>query len=273
MSANHNDAAGFTLLELIVVVAALALILLCLMPALARTKPDTRAFQCLNNCRQLSRAWRMYADDNQEKFPAGYSGIGPAPFPIMPWIAGWLDWGTSLDNTNTAYLTDPKYSAMATYCGRDARPFKCPMDTFVSSPQRARGWRSRARSVSKNYGLGACYDFGGHFPLTGEYFAAKWTDLVKPKPSEVWMSVDENPDSINDGDLHSPLATQWQDYPANYHDGAAGVSFTDGHAVIHRWEASVLRFRINISVPTSIVVPVGDADMAWVRNHSPQQRP
>ena len=104
-------ATAFTLVELIVIVAVLALVALCLVPTLARTKPDTRAFQCLNNCRQLSRAWRMYADDNNEKLAVNPTGTTIPSYPV--WAAGWLDWGASPDNTNSILLSDPRYSALA----------------------------------------------------------------------------------------------------------------------------------------------------------------
>ena len=270
-SEDRNTAAAFTLVELIMVVAMLALAGLCLVPALARTTPDTRAFQCLNNHRQLSRAWRMYADDNNERLAPNYAAPSPPAFPSYPvWAFGWLDWGAPPVNTNTILLTDPRYSALALYCGKDARPFKCPADQFLSATQRSRGWRERVRSVSKSYGLG-----GGTsgYPFDQGYYllVRKWTELVKPSPSDTWLSMDEHPDSINDGDLLPPTATQWFDLPANYHDGGAGVAFADGRGEIHRWESSVLKVPITLGFFSAPVTPADDPDLLWVRNHTPKQ--
>ena len=54
---------AFTLIELLVVVAMVAL-LACVLPlALAHTRPDVRAAQCLNNKRQLALACVMYSHD------------------------------------------------------------------------------------------------------------------------------------------------------------------------------------------------------------------
>ena len=47
---------AFTLIELLAVLAVLALWTLLLVPALARTKLDSRTFQCLKNARELNRA-------------------------------------------------------------------------------------------------------------------------------------------------------------------------------------------------------------------------
>jgi len=73
--------AGFTLIELCVVLATVAVLAAVLLPALADTKPNTQAFQCLNNQRQIMLAWQMYAVDNSDLLPPNdfYSG-GPAPF-------------------------------------------------------------------------------------------------------------------------------------------------------------------------------------------------
>src|SRR6478736_5329015 len=57
--------AGFTLTELLVVIVMLGVLGVLILPALAATKPNAAAFQCLQNQRQMVRAWQMYADDNQ----------------------------------------------------------------------------------------------------------------------------------------------------------------------------------------------------------------
>src|SRR5882672_5916330 len=100
LQADNRRVQAFTVTELVVVVAVLALLALCLLPALARTNPDTRAFQCLNNHRQLARAWRMYADDNNDKIVETYHGATPPPAGRLAWVQGWLDWGIGSDNTN-----------------------------------------------------------------------------------------------------------------------------------------------------------------------------
>ena len=52
--------------------------------------------------------------------------------------------------------------------------------------------------------------------------------------------LDEHPDSMNAGGfanmmVESSAAARIIDFPASYHNGAAGVSFADGHAEIHKW--------------------------------------
>jgi prepilin-type processing-associated H-X9-DG protein len=57
-----------------------------------------------------------------------------------------------------------------------------------------------------------------------------------PSTTGIFVFVDEHPDSINDGYFLNRAATgEWTDLPASYHDGAANLSFADGHAEVHRW--------------------------------------
>ena len=68
----------------------------------------------------------------------------------------------------------------------------------------------------------------------------KESQMVRPSPSDVWVFVDENPDSINDGCFavimaSSAALTAWQDCPATYHNNASSFAFADGHSEIHKW--------------------------------------
>ena len=63
----------------------------------------------------------------------------------------------------------------------------------------------------------------------------KTSAMTKPGPSITWVIMDENPQTINDGSLAISMAQFIVDYPANYHNGGAGLSYADGHAEVHKW--------------------------------------
>jgi prepilin-type processing-associated H-X9-DG protein len=268
--ANDRNARAFTLTELVVIIAVLVVLALCLLPAVARTETDTRAFQCLNNHRPLARAWRLYADDNNDRFCGIIFDMGIRPNDVRsPWVQGWLSWDNRSDNTNTVFLTDSRFASIAAYLGRDSHVFKCPADQFVSPVQRNLGWRQRVRSVAGNGFL------GGNVLSTGlgdpAYVSpTKWAELINPKPSETWLFMDEHPDSMNDPVLISPGANSWIDMPANLHDGGAGVAYADGSAEIHGWEGTLLNYPVRY-VFTPLLTQPNDPDIAWLRYHTPRK--
>src|SRR5664279_6300258 len=90
---------GFTLVELLVVMATVAILAVLLLPAIAGTKPNSQAFQCLENQRQLTIGWQMYAEDNNGKLvPNGgaFGGTGfTPPTPTDPRLqpgGAWYQW-------------------------------------------------------------------------------------------------------------------------------------------------------------------------------------
>ena len=99
---------GFTLVELLVVIAILALLLSLILTALARARANASAVACCAHLRQIGVAFAVYANDNGGKLPdPGDTGVSwetsirfctsevlrcPADDEVYPAVGSSYDW-------------------------------------------------------------------------------------------------------------------------------------------------------------------------------------
>ena len=271
----HGDSLAFTRLDLIAIVSSGLAFAFCGFPALGNSRVAGAATTCLNNHRQIIMASQTYATDNRGVLVQNYHGAqaqggAAANSPAAaPWACGWEDWGTGPDNTNYLFLRNQKYAKLSPYILSERNVHKCPSDTYLSAGQLQRGWPQRVRSVSMNAGVG-----DGNAPQ-GPWYTSytqvkKISAFAYPGPSEVMVTIDEHPDSINDPLLFPPQPTGWVDVPATYHQLGAAMSFADGHAALHVWSGSLRESVVRV---TSLLAPraqKGDPDINWVNYHTPR---
>jgi prepilin-type N-terminal cleavage/methylation domain-containing protein/prepilin-type processing-associated H-X9-DG protein len=192
---------------------------------------------------------------------------------LMNWVFGSMavnrdkvNGGAGIYNSATANNQlvgmNPPLSSLVAY-NKNITLYKCPADVSL-----AQGL-VRPRSVSMNECVGTrWYSAGIPNPATkaypgaygGEEVGGGWSDAVSaseykdpnpkyrcygktssfmaPGPSDTWVIMDENPATINDPLMAISMRTDTPiivDWPANYHNGSAGISFADGHAETHKW--------------------------------------
>ena len=262
---NHDD--GFTLTDLLAAIVTVGILGLLLLPALAGTKPNSQALQCLENQRQLIRAWQMYSTDFNDLI-AMSGGEGDTASLVTDGNINNGNWCHGRMDLDSTAATDPQLVQRGSLFpfSKSVKIYKCPADTksqligTVKTPT--------TRSVSMNCWMNPITAWS---TATGRIFK-KQSDIYSPSPANCWVIIDEAPGSINDAwFICDPFGatTEWVDIPAAYHNGACGISFADGHAQFKKWtDKAVLTYGVP-NGPTGTMVPSQQApsyaDLKWLQ--------
>jgi prepilin-type processing-associated H-X9-DG protein/prepilin-type N-terminal cleavage/methylation domain-containing protein len=231
----RNPESAFTLVELLVVLIVVGIIASLLLPALAAAKNKTKNNICLNNLKQLQLAWSAYADENDDRFvPNKSHQVGAIQRNIAPsWVLGNAKQDRSATNIEAGLLF-----LYVTSVG----PYRCPVDKSLCSGPAPAPPRSRSYSLAAIYNSdmdGKGWNWQPGLRVGGP---KRLNDIRKPPPSDCFVFLDEDEGSIDDGLFictSAPFTSthQWMEMPSDRHNQGCNISFADGHAAHHRWEA------------------------------------
>jgi prepilin-type N-terminal cleavage/methylation domain-containing protein/prepilin-type processing-associated H-X9-DG protein len=270
LAGRRPSAAAFTLIELLVVIAIIAILASLLLPALATAKAKAYTVKCISNSKQLSLAWILYADENDDRLIGNLDGLPAqnAANSNITWCVGWLDNAAFRpDNTNLALLRN---SQLYPYV-RAEGIYKCPSDR---SRSRGAAGEERVRTYSMNGYLG-----GKAEPFSPGYLQfRKQTDIVRPGPAQTFVFVDEREESVNDAcflvdmagfDPQQTGGQVWMNYPGAYHGRGAVLAYADGHAARQGWkDARTTPARVRgQNLPLAEPSP-GNRDLDWLQQRT-----
>ncbi len=161
--------AGFTLIELIVVISVLALMTALLLPALHSEREAARRVKCANNLKQLGLGLCQYALLNNALPPSLILGQGPGI--TINWVGGWslnariladVEQGALWDAIN--FTTNQQDPVNLTVTAQSISIFLCPSEV---SPQSYTDTDSLVSTAVTTYGwcMGDWYVWGGFASL------------------------------------------------------------------------------------------------------------
>jgi prepilin-type N-terminal cleavage/methylation domain-containing protein len=215
---------GFTLLELLAVIATIAILASLLLPVLGKAKIKAQRTQCMSNLRQLGFAWHQYYADNNDTLAESY------PASSNVWVKGDM---TKSEEAGNGDLI--RQGTLYSY-SQSLPIYRCPTDKGTKVCGQT---LKTLRSYSMNCFMGERDPNLGPIPTTADkfvYFYARQGDI--PSPSTKWVMLDEDERSINDGFfVTDPTAHVWKDFPAispHRHGFSYALNFADGHAEVWR---------------------------------------
>ena len=201
---------------------------------------------CLSNLKQLTVAWHLFADDNDDRIVNGEAYYEPGGAPAAPVPTSGIHKGerywTGNDCASNFMLGEQrpqniqiaaiKAGALYPYCGTE-KLYRCPsgirgqMRTY--SIVDSMNGLARSGTISGNVGVRV-----GNTVL----WVKKKSEIIDPSPAYRIVFLDEGRVTPDSYAVHyNDPPTQWWDPPWVRHGDGTTVSYADGRSEYWKWKA------------------------------------
>jgi prepilin-type N-terminal cleavage/methylation domain-containing protein/prepilin-type processing-associated H-X9-DG protein len=226
--ARHPHRTGFTLIEILVVIAIIALLAAILFPVFSRAREGARTKVCLSNLKQLGLGFQQYLNDSGNRYPGAgeyqkWGGLGQAVGTKLPDGVSSGHWVKGINDDNTAHSGPGKLAYLddftpsgnkADVAGGGLYPYVKSTQVFIC-PSNPDG-EAKGLTYSMN-----CAIAGMH-------------SVRMTQPTEVIVLVDE--DKANDGFWYAINSTSSTDALTQIHNHGGNLLFADGHAKFYPYD-------------------------------------
>jgi hypothetical protein len=164
----------------------------------------------------MTLGWLMYPDDNDGQLPYNNGGA-PSGAPPGFWVLGIAT--TDVTTTNIEAGSIYRYVA-------NPRVYKCPAD--------------RSLVIGTSLPRVRSYSIEGLLGAPAPVHLTSFRQMMSPGPAGVFVAVDENETSIEDGTfgIDREPYSQWINLPSDRHIMAANLSFADGRVSTFRFSCA-----------------------------------